>query len=166
VSFAHALATPAYSVHVSIQSPSGSYTESTVPLIVNVTLYFGTDRPSDEVSLQNVTCKYSLDNDEWKNITSMTIISHTSQPDINFWNGLLHKINCTYNTNLEDLSEGAHSLTVNVKSDDAHHGTAAAYFTVGAIPEFPSWAILVLGLLVVTIISIVYRRSFKQGRRK
>jgi hypothetical protein len=34
------------------------------------------------------------------------------------------------------------------------------------VPEFPSWIILVLGLLGVTIISIVYRRGFKQGRRK
>jgi len=129
-SFVDASATPAYSVHVSIQSPNGSYSESTLPLIVNATLYFGTDAPSDEVSLQNVTCNYSLDNGEWKNVTSMMVTSYTTQPDINFWSGLLHVINCTYNTTLQDLSEGSHLLNVTVKSDDTHQGSSSVYFTV------------------------------------
>jgi parallel beta-helix repeat protein len=130
VSFVDASEIPAYSVHVSIQSPNGSYSESTLPLIVNSTLYIGTDAPPDEVSLQNVTCNYSLDNGEWKNVTSMRVTSHTTQPDINFWSGLLHVINCTYNTTLQDLSEGSHLLNVTVKSDDNHQGSSSVYFTV------------------------------------
>jgi len=157
VSFADARAIPAYSVHVSIQSPNGSYAESAIQLIVNVTLYFGTDSPSDEVSLQNVTCNYSLDNGEWRNITSMTVTSHTTQPDINFWFGLLHVINCTYSTTLQDLSEGSHFLNVTVQSDADHQGSSSVYFTVGYIPEFPSWTIL--PLVVATTLIVIYSKK-------
>jgi hypothetical protein len=159
VSFADARAIPAYSVHVSIQSPNESYVESTIPLIVDVTLYYGTDTASDEVSLQNVTCKYSLDDGKWKNITAMTVTSHTTQPDINFWSGLLHVINCTYNTTLQDLSEGSHFLNVTVKSDADHQGSSSVYFTVGYIPEFPSWAPLLITLVTVLAVAVVYKRK-------
>jgi len=163
VSFADARAIPAYSVYVSIQSPNGSYAESTIPLIVNATLYFGTNNQYDEVSLQNVTCKYSLDDGEWKNITSMTVTSHTTQPDINFWSGLLHVINCTYNTTLQDLSEGSHFLNVTVKSDADHQGSSSVYFTVGSIPEFPSWTpSLLIMLVAVVAVTVFYRHNLKK----
>ena len=34
------------------------------------------------------------------------------------------------------------------------------------IPEFPSWTPLLIMMIIVTLISTAYRRSFKQGRRK
>jgi len=164
VSFADARAIPAYSVHVSIQSPNGSCAEATIPLIVDVTLYFGTNNQYDEVSLQNVTCKYSLDDGEWKNITAMTVTSHTTQPDINFWSGLLHVINCTYNTTLQDLSEGSHFLNVTVKSDADHQGSSSVYFTVGSIPEFPSWTILPL-VVATTLLAIYFKKKIFSSSR-
>ena len=35
-----------------------------------------------------------------------------------------------------------------------------------SIPEFPSWTILAAGFFVVTVVSIVYRYRFRQGRKK
>jgi len=37
---------------------------------------------------------------------------------------------------------------------------------IDSIPEFPSWTLLVTGLLGVTVLSIIYGRDFKQGRKK
>ena len=36
----------------------------------------------------------------------------------------------------------------------------------GVIPEFPSWTLLVAGFSAVTLLSIIYRRGFKQRRKK
>jgi hypothetical protein len=58
-------------------------------LVVNVSLIYGTTSTLDEFSFENLTCLYSLDNGERKNITSMNITSNIAGPNINYWNGLL-----------------------------------------------------------------------------
>jgi len=37
---------------------------------------------------------------------------------------------------------------------------------VPVIPEFPLWTFLVAGVFAVTVLSIIYRRGFKEGRKK
>ena len=119
VSFANAT----YSMHqnpiVSIHSPNGSYVESTVPLVVNVSLIYGTTTTVDEFSFQNLTCLYSLDKGEWKNITDMNVTSNKASPDINYWSGFLHRLNVTYSTALQNLSAGLHSINITLITADS-----------------------------------------------
>jgi N-acetylneuraminic acid mutarotase len=119
------------SVNVSIQSPTGFYDQSTLPLSINVSFVYGTTTTTDEFSFQNVTCKYSLDGGVWKNITQMNVTANKQQPDINFWNGFLHKLNATYSTVLQGLPEGSHFINVTVQSGETA-GNAQTYFTTKA----------------------------------
>ena len=187
ISFAKAT----YTIHqnhtlISIQSPNGSYVESSIALIVNVSLIYGTTSTVDEFSFQNLTCSYSLDNGEWKNITSMNITSNTAGPDINYWYGLLHRLNITYNTVMQNLSAGLHSLNVALKSTDSwgiYQNTSQTYFTVNtqptptpntsstfsstlspspSVPEFPSWIILLFAI-ATTLMAIMTIKRKKRG---
>lgn len=117
VSFVYA----AYSVNslqMSIQLSGGEYVESTIPLQVNASLVYGTTSIVDEFSLQTLICSYSLDSGEWKNITSVNVTSNESQPDMNYWYGLLHKLNVTFSTVLQGLSEGLHFINVTINATD------------------------------------------------
>jgi hypothetical protein len=120
-------------IGVSIQSPNGSYPAPTpIPLNVNVELVYGTTtRSSNELSGQDVICKYSLDNSEWKDIPFIEVTSTTSQPDLNF--PFINIINCTYSTVLQGLSEGLHFINVTTYPDTAVHllmGPSRVNFTV------------------------------------
>jgi hypothetical protein len=101
-------------IEVSIQKPEGAYVEANtnITLIVRASFRYGTTSTLDEFSFENITCRYSLDNGEWKNITSKKVTSNTATPDINFWNGYMHTLNVTYKTVLEGLPEGAHFINV------------------------------------------------------
>jgi len=37
---------------------------------------------------------------------------------------------------------------------------------IETIPEFPSWIFLVAGFFAITVLSIIYRRDFKEGKKK
>jgi|WetSurMetagenome_2_1015567.scaffolds.fasta_scaffold449333_2 hypothetical protein len=134
----------AYDIHqnhtlISIQSPNpnGIYDKSTIPLIVNVSLIYGTTTTLDELSFQNLICRYSLDNGEWINISSINVTSYKSQPDINYWNGLLHKLNFTCGTTLQDLHVGSHSIDFTLTLNDSwgtYQNTSQTYFTINPQP--------------------------------
>lgn len=136
VSFVNA----AYRIHqnhtlISIQSPAsnGFYVESSVALVINVNMIYGTTTPIDEFSFQNLTCSYSLDNGEWKNITAVNVTSNKSQPDMNYWYGLLHRLNITYRASMQNLSDGLHSINITLNSTDSWHtyqDTSQVYFTI------------------------------------
>ncbi|MCW4018723.1 MAG: hypothetical protein NWF00_08640 [Candidatus Bathyarchaeota archaeon] len=126
------------SVEVSIQSPNGKYINSSIPLIAKVNFIYGTTSTRDEFSFQNVICSYRLDNGEWKNITVINVTSNASQPDINYWNGLLHKLNVTYSTVLDDLSEGLHVINVTVNANDTFGNINASDIATFSIVELPS----------------------------
>ncbi|MFC1487706.1 Kelch repeat-containing protein [Thermoproteota archaeon] len=40
------------------------------------------------------------------------------------------------------------------------------YTPLGYIPEFPSWFIITVGLLTLTLLSVIYKRGLKQWRKK
>ena len=138
-------ANAAYYIHqdntlLTIQSPApnASFEETGIPLIVDVSLIYGTTTTIDEFSLENLTCSYSLDNGEWRKITSTNVTSNTSQPDINYWNGLLHKLNLTCSTTLQGLTEGVHSVNINltiVDSSGTYQSTSQANFAINLQPE-------------------------------
>ncbi len=102
------------SIEVSIQKPEDAHVEANtnITLIVRASFRYGTTSTLDEFSFENITCRYSLDKGEWKNITSKNVTSNTATPDINFWNGYMHTLNATYKTVLEGLPEGAHFINV------------------------------------------------------
>ncbi|MCJ7560290.1 hypothetical protein MUO79_06690 [Candidatus Bathyarchaeota archaeon] len=124
----------AYFADVSIQSPKEFCNENAIPLTVNTQIIYGTTTPVDDkfsAQIQNTTCKYSLDNGEWKDVPFMGVTSRRSQPSINYYYGLVHILNCTYEVLLQDLSEGVHFINVTVKSPDSW-GDSSVYFTVNA----------------------------------
>lgn len=150
IMFVHQLgfANAAYDIHqnhtlISIQSPTpnGIYDKSTIPLIVNVSLIYGTTTTLDELSFQNLICRYSLDNREWINIPSINVTSNKSQPDMNYRNGLLHKLNFTCGTTLQDLSVGSHSIDFTLTLNDSwgtyqntYQNTSQTHFTITPQP--------------------------------
>lgn len=129
------------SVEVSIQKPNDVYVNSTIPLIVNANFRYGTTSTLDEFSFDNITCSYRLDNGEWKNITAKNVTSNIATPDINFWNGFMHKLNVTYATVLEGLSEGVHFINVKVIATDRTGGvndSDTLTFSVTTVPSHTS----------------------------
>ena len=120
-------------IYWDISSPNGSYAQSAIPLTVDLLILYGTAPISPEISVQNVTCMYSLDNAEWKNISFIKVISSRvdSWP---LYQQMVHEINCTYSTTLQGLSEGLHFINVTVKSDGDSWGTSQVYFTVDSPP--------------------------------
>ena len=140
-------ANAAYYIHqdnalLTIQSPApnASFEETCIPLIVDVSLIYGTTTILDEFSLENLTCSYSLDNGEWREITSINAKSNISQPDIDYWNGLLHKLNLTCSTTLQGLTDGVHSVNITltiVDSSGTHQSTSQANFNINLLPEPP-----------------------------
>jgi hypothetical protein len=137
VSFVYA----AYSVNslqMSIQLSGGEYVESTIPLKVNASLVYGTTSIVDEFSLQTLICSYSLDSGEWKNITSVNVTSNESQPDMNYWYGLLHKLNVTFSTVLQGLSEGVHFINVTVSASNTHGNISDSDTVTFSVAELPS----------------------------
>jgi hypothetical protein len=189
-----------YTIHqnhtiISIQSPApnASYVESSLPLVVNLSVIYGTTTTIDEFAFQNLTCSYNLDNSEWKNITSMNITSNKSQPDINYYYGLLHRLEVTFNTTIQNLSTGLHSINIILKSTDSwdnYQNTSQVYFTINtkssptptitpnttpnqtptqsatptlalspSIPEFPTWIILPLALIILMLTTVVAKRK-------
>ncbi len=117
-----------------IQSPipNESYNESSVRLVVEVRLIYGTSSITDEFSFRNLTISYGVDGCEWCNFTSRNITSNTAMPSVNFWQGLLHKLNITYTAELQNLTDGLHSVDVNLRTNDswgAYENVAQANFT-------------------------------------
>ena len=171
--------TSTYFIHqdhtqVSVQSPTpdGFYEESTVPLVVNVSLTYGTTTALDEFAFESLTCRYSLDNREWKNITSINITSNEAQPDINYWNGLLHELNFTCSTTLQDLCVGSHSVNftlISVDSRGTYSDTSQTYFTINMQPEpFPTTLVIgsvIAVVAVVGLVSLVYFKKRSQLQR-
>jgi hypothetical protein len=126
------------SLRVSIQSPYGEYVNSFIPLIVEASFIYGTTSTIDEFSFHNVICSYRLDDGEWQNITAIDVISNVSQPDINYWNGLLHKLNVTYSTVLGNLSEGLHFINVTVCANDSFGSINASDGVTFSLVKLPS----------------------------
>jgi|WetSurMetagenome_2_1015567.scaffolds.fasta_scaffold02931_10 hypothetical protein len=126
------------SIQISVKSPHGTQTDSTIPIIVDVNFVYGTSSALDEFSFQNVSCSYSLDNGEWQRINNSNVTSNKSQPDINFWDGLLHKLNVTYSTALQNLSEGMHFMNVTIEANDTFRIISSFDTTTFNVPQLPS----------------------------
>lgn len=150
-------------VRVSILSPNGSYVESAIPLIITVRFYYGSAPVSREISVQNVTCEYSLDNGELKNIPFITVASNEtwSHP---FYQQMVHVVNCTYSTALPGLSEGLHFIKVTVKSDVASDANSSVYFTVLSpdAEPFPTWIAAIIIIAVVGVAVLVFFRKIRK----
>ena len=104
VSFANALTyTNPTTYSASIQSPeNGAYFSSSFTSTFN--LWFDGITPNVQVSVQNVICKYSLDDGEWKDAQfQKTITSRVFKGWI---------VGCEYSTVLHGLSQGLHSIKV------------------------------------------------------
>jgi hypothetical protein len=73
----------------------------------------------------------------------------------------------TLTLNLSEITDGDHTLTVYTCDSYDVETPQTVNFTVNnqpqeiSIPEFPSWTILLLMLIVVMILSAIYRHSFK-----
>lgn len=89
----------------------------------------------------------------------------------------MHVVNkATGFAELPELSEGSHKLTIHFIASGYQHKDLSyadtVYFTINTqlkendIPEFPSWAPLIL-LLSITMLAVIYKRRIQnQGRRK
>lgn len=146
-----------------ILSPNESYTESAIPLTINVRFYYGSAPASSEITVQNVVCKYSLDNSEWKNIPFIEVTANEtwSHP---LYQQMVHVVNCTYSTTLQDLSEGVHFIEVTVKSEVASDANASVYFTVAQQSEpFPT-TLVVSTIAIVAIIVVALLVYFVSKR--
>jgi len=122
---------------VVVQSPTSnaSYNASSDKLIVYVGLIYGTSSPIDEFSLENITCRYSIDGGERINFTSMYVTSNIASPSVNFWKGLLHKLNITMVSELRPPSDGLHFVEIRLNTNDSWGGyedVAQTNFTTNA----------------------------------
>ncbi len=156
---------------ITIQSPisNESYNESSITLVADVKLIYGTSSTLDEFSFEKLSCSYCIDGDEWTNFTSMEVTSNTASPSINFWNGFVHKLNVTYSSTLQNLTDGLHSARIRLVSNDSfreYQDTANVNFTIiptsshlpsPTIPEFPSQIILSIAALSVAFLFVVVK---------
>jgi len=134
---------------IAIRSPVSdkSYNESSVKLIVDVRMIYGTSSTIDEFRIENLTCSFRVDAGGWNNFGSLNIISNTASPDVNFWNGFLHKLNITCNAELTNLTDGYHTLGILLETNDSwgnYQDTAQANFTTNALTN-PAHSILPAG---------------------
>ncbi len=104
---------------VSIVSPveNASYSESLTVLNVSVMLsvYAYTSNPGI-IPYQDISCIYSLDGGEWKSIPFQFYSGKGVMPSSNPGR-YYDQITCFYNATMEKLSEGKHSIRVEVKPD-------------------------------------------------
>ena len=138
-----------------VQSPTNAtYAVNTsVPLIVILNQTY--------VPFPNWTpvayCNYSLDGVEKGNITQTQITpapnGSVSEPYVMNW--------CTFNTTLSGLTEGSHNIEIFAGSGTGRTASGNVYFSVGsnAVPEFPSWVILPLFLIMMLLVAIEYKRK-------
>ncbi len=153
---------------IAIQSPqpNESYNESSLKLVANVRLIYGTDSTVDGFRPDTLMCSYSVDGGEWTNFTSRNVTSNIASPDINFWNGFLHRLNVTFTSGMKNLTDGPHSVEIRLMSNDSfgeYQDTANVNFTIvptqspspsPTIPEFPAW--IIFPILVVATLATLF----------
>jgi hypothetical protein len=111
---------------VIIESPidNGSYLGNLVTLNASVLLsvYANASQPGI-IPYQNVSCFYSLDNEQWVSVPFCFTFGKGVMPSVN--EGRYYdQITCFYSKDVENLSEAWHQIRVAVKPDilHSHHG--------------------------------------------
>jgi hypothetical protein len=136
--FSKALLYQDLSTRIRSQSPANNESYAgVVPL--NVTLRFDIHEMylhSASIPYQNISCVYSLDNNEWMNIPFERVSSSGEFSDP-LTHGYIYQIGCTYNTHLQGLSAGEHFINVTVKPNGvlpndyySWYNDSAVYFVV------------------------------------
>ena len=91
--------------------------EGDVSLNVRVTFQAYSHINSTVMPYRDIICFYRLDSNEWRNAT----LSAVSEPRIHWsWINQIYtiQIDCDYDASLQFLSNGLHSLSVDVKPED------------------------------------------------
>ncbi|PVX23034.1 MAG: hypothetical protein CW691_11800 [Candidatus Bathyarchaeum sp.] len=63
-------------------------------------------------------------------------------------------------------SDGTGDTPYVIDENNQDNNPLMAPVDIDVIPEFPSWMFLVAGLFAVTVLSMIYRRGFKQGKKR
>jgi hypothetical protein len=103
--------------HITYPTKNFTYTDSNIT--INVWLYIGgtEEEPNTHyIPYENISCMYSLDGAEWKNMTFLSALKSELFPSIpnNYW---YSNMRINYTVTLTDVSTGEHDLRFNVKPD-------------------------------------------------
>jgi len=120
------------SIQASIISPNGSYAVRDIPLIVNISVTYNTpaypQQQAYKLTVELITCRFSIDGHEWENIPLINKTSERSFGDP-IWQQEITVAYCVFETSLKDESIGHHQLRVNAY--DSVYGPSDSRVTQG-----------------------------------
>ena len=102
-----------------VTSPVENFTCSESDVVVNASLHIGGheyDKNSQFVPYENISCVYSVDGSEWRNMTLVSATKGELFPSIpnNWWYSNMW---LNYSATLSNLPEGSHYLRIGVRPD-------------------------------------------------
>ncbi len=160
-----------------VTAPVCNFTYSEPDIVANVSLHIGGheyEPNTHYVPYENISCVYSLDGSEWRNMTLVSSAKSELFPSIpnNFWYSNMW---LNYTATLQGVSEGLHCLKIGVKPDSiptrdlmSSEDQPLVYFNVAnqpstlpAIDPLPKLviAIVISGSLAAATAVVIYRKK-------
>jgi hypothetical protein len=154
---------------INVTTPLENSTHSNSDIAVNLTLRLGGYEFGSNTHyfpLQSISCVYSLDGSDWQNMTFVSAFEDEQWPSCLFW---YSETWVNYTTTLQDVAEGSHYVTIEVKPDSLRTNQTLIHFNVISQPSTQLVSPLtvgVIGVIFVVTFAIASGIYVKKGRRK